>query len=246
MRYSRYNKRMENRTQPESPDQPGQPAPANRFPYGLIIAFLFLAVFAWMAYAIVQTVRQTTGELVSPVNALGTQSSQLFNPTPTILLDTVTIINDIQSLARLETIHYSLEKVVTAEAGQGELGFLFGDKLLFVAHGEVIAGLDMEKLEESDLSLRSGVLHVNLPAAEVFVATLDNDKSYVYDRETGLLSRGNIDLETLARQTAEDAILQAALDDDILDQAEVNAENYLTQLFRAMGYPEVVFEFPDD
>lgn len=240
LRYSRYNKRMENNQQPNQPNQP------NRIPYGLIIALVFLAVFVWAAIAIVQTFRQTTGALVSPVNALGTQSAQLLNPTPTILMDPVTIINDIQSLARLETIHYSLEKVVTAESGQGDLGFLFGDKLLFVAHGEVIAGLDMEKLQEEDLRLRNGVLYVSLPPAEIFVATLNNDKSYVYDRETGLFTQGNVDLETLARQTAEDAILQAALDDGILDQAEMNAEDYLMKLFEAMGYPEVVFEVAGD
>lgn len=220
--------------------------PPRRVPYGLIIAMMFLAVFIWAAVAVVQAVRTTTGALVSPVNALGTQAAQVLNPTPTIYLDPATIINDVQALARLETIHYSLEKVVTAESNQGDLGFLFGDKLLFVAHGEVIAGLDMEKLQAEDLRLRNGVLHVTLPPAEVFVATLDNDKSYVYNRDTGLLTQGSVDLETLARQTAEDAILQAALEDGILEQAEVNAENYLVQLFRAMGYPDVVFEYPED
>ncbi|MEJ2758048.1 MAG: DUF4230 domain-containing protein [Anaerolineales bacterium] len=234
---------MENNNPPDQPDQFNQPNRSNR---GLFIALAFLAVFIWAAVSVVQGVRQATGQLVSPVNALGTQASQILNPTPTILLDPVTIIRDIQSLARLETIHYSLEKVVTAESGQGDLGFLFGDKLLFVAHGEVIAGLDMEKLTAEDISVRSGVLYVSLPPAEIFVATLDNDKSYVYDRETGLLTRGSVDLETMARQTAEDAILEAALDDGILDQAQANAVDYLTQLFEAMGYQDVVLEFPDN
>ena len=201
---------------------------------GTIIGIAILLVVIWAAYAVVQNVKQATGELVSPVNALGTQASQMLNPTPTIIADPVTIIHDIQSLARLETIHYSPEKVI-----------LFGDKLLFVAHGEVIAGLDMEKLEEDDLTLRNGVLYVTLPPAEIFVATLDNNKSYVYNRETGILTKGQTDLETLARQTAEDEILAAALEDGILDQAEINAENFLARFFRTMGYPDVVFEYRD-
>lgn len=212
---------------------------------GTIIGIAILLVVIWAAYAVVQNVKQATGELVSPVNALGTQAAQVFNPTPTILADPVTIIHDVRSLARLETIHYSLEKVITAETGQGELDFLFGDKLIFIAHGEVIAGMDMAKLEEEDLTLRNGVLNVTLPPAEIFVATLDNDKSYVYDRDTGLFSKGNVNLETLARQTAEETILEAALEDGILEQAEVNAENYLAKLFRTLGYPDVVFEYPD-
>lgn len=207
-----------------------------------IFGILILIIIAWAAISVVNSVKQTTGDLVSPVNALGTQAAEIIHPTPTVIPDPVTIIHDIQSLARLETIHYSLEKVITAETNQGELAFLFGDKLLFVAHGEVIAGIDLSKLESSDLQLRGGVLFVDLPAPEIFVATLDNEKSYVYDRTTGILTHGETDLETAARQTAEEAILQAALEDDILGQAQINAENYLVRLFRTLGYPEVVFE----
>jgi hypothetical protein len=86
---------------------------------------------------------------------------------------------------------------------------------------------------------------VTLPAAEIFIATLDNEKSYVYDRETGLFAQDQIDLETTARQSAEQAILEAALDDGILEQALINAENYIARLLRNLGYPEVVFLAPD-
>src|SRR6185369_6579599 len=74
--------------------------------------------------------------------SLQTQVANLLHPTPTIIPDPVTIISDIHALARLETIQYTVEKVVTCEVGQGNLGFLLGDKLLFVGHGFVIAGLD--------------------------------------------------------------------------------------------------------
>ncbi|MGB9591943.1 MAG: DUF4230 domain-containing protein, partial [Candidatus Kryptoniota bacterium] len=88
---------------------------------------------------------------VAPLQGLAqkmsTQVAQLANPTPTILADPITIIHSVRSLARLETIQYSVEKVITAESGQGPFGFLFGDKLLLVAHGIVIAGVDLEKLK---------------------------------------------------------------------------------------------------
>jgi hypothetical protein len=211
----------------------------------VIVSLLILVIVGWGAYAIIRDVRRATGELVSPVNALGTQSAELFNPTPTIIPDPVTIIYDVRTLARLETIHYSLEKVITAESNQGDWAFLFGDKLLFVAHGEVIAGIDLEKMDATDLTLRDGVLYVDLPPAEIFVATLDNDKSYVYNRDTGLLTDGDVNLETTARQAAEDAIEEAALDDGILEQAELNAENYMVRLFRSLGYPAVEFVHED-
>lgn len=217
--------------------------------FSTIMSILILIVLAAGVYFIVQTVRETAASAAQPferVNeanqALQTQVAQLVNPTPTIIPDPVTYINEVRALARLETIQYSVEKVITAEVGQGTFGFAFGDKLLFVAHGIVIAGIDMEKLQPADMRFDGTVLYVRLPPAEIFIATLDNDKSYVYDRETGLLTKGQVDLETLARQAAEDEIRKAALEDGILMQAQKNAEAYLLKFFVALGYKTVIFE----
>jgi len=174
-------------------------------------------------------------------SALQTQVANLLHPTPTIIPDPVTIISDVRALARLETIQYTVEKVITAEVGQGTFGFLFGDKLLFVAHGFVIGGIDMSKLQPEDMRLVNGQLNVRLPEAEVFVATLDNSKSYVYQRDTGIATRQTVDLETLARQSAEDEIKKAALEDGILNLAQQNAEAYLYKFFSALGYPNPIF-----
>ncbi len=82
--------------------------------------------------------------------------------------------------------------------------------------------------------------YLNLPKPEIFVATLDNEKSYVYDRQTGLLTKGDINLESSARRLAEDEIEKAAVEDGIMDLARQNAENYLTRLLSDLGYPEVI------
>jgi len=207
-------------------------------------AVLALVIIAWGAYTIVTSFQRTTDKAFAPVSALSTQASQLLNPTPTVIPDPVTIIHEIRSLARLETIYYSIEKVITAETNQGTWGFLVGDKLLFVAHGDVIAGVDLSKVQPEDLETKNGVLYVRLPEAEVFVATLNNEKSYVYDRDTGLFAKNQKDLETAARKAAEEEILNAALDDGILEQAQINAENFLIRLLRDLGYPEVIFLDP--
>ena len=204
-----------------------------------------MVVVVAAAYFIVQSVRQSTQQALQPIqqanSAMQTQVSDLLHPTPTIIPDPVTYIHEVRALARLETIQYSVEKVITAETNQGIFGPLFGDKLLFVAHGVVIAGVDMSKIGPGDMTLENGVLTVKLPAAEVFIATLDNQKSYVYDRDTGLLTKGNKDLETEARQAAEEEIRKAAIEDGILDIARQNAEAYLDRFFRALGYEEAIF-----
>jgi hypothetical protein len=134
-----------------------------------------------------------------------------------------------------------VEKVITAEQNQGTFDFLFGDRMLFVAHGTVIAGIDMDKIQPADMQLVDGILNVRLPPAEVFVATIDNQKSYVYTRETGMLSKQAVDLETLARQSAEQEIMKAAIEDGILQQAQTNGETFLLKFFNSLGYKTVIF-----
>ena len=213
-----------------------------------LLSILLIGVVLVAAYFIVQTVRESAQAATAPfqqVNqanqSLQTQVSNLLNPTPTIIPDPVTYINEIRALARLETIQYSIEKVVTGKTGGGTFQALFGDKILFVGHGTVIAGIDMEKLQPEHMRFENGVLTVNLPPAEIFIATLDNEKSYVYDRETGILSKPDVNLETLVRQRAEEEIRGAALEDGILEQAQLNAEAYLFKFFDALGYPNTIF-----
>src|SRR4030043_1253407 len=151
------------------------------------------------AIVVMLNIQRSTQKVVQPVSNLtsdiGTQVAQILHPTPTVLPDPVTIINQIRPLARLETIQYTIEKVITVEVGQTALAPLFGDRLLFVGHGYVIAGVDLSKIRSEDLSYEDGILVINLPKAEVFVATLDNNQSYVYDRDTGLLTHGDTNLE---------------------------------------------------
>ena len=213
-----------------------------------LLSFLILVVIVVAAYMVVRTVRDTSQEAVAPFqslneqnHALQTQMSNLLHPTPTIIPDPITYINEIRALARLETIQYSIEKVITGEMGGGTFDTFFGDKILFVGHGTVIAGIDMDKLQPEHMRYENGVLTVKLPPTEIFIATLDNDKSYVYDRQTGILTKPDPNLETLVRQKAEEEILKAALEDGILEQAQTNAEAYLLKFFNALGFPNTIF-----
>lgn len=211
----------------------------------LLIAVLLL-ITVGSVWAAVVAVQRTTRPIADMTGDLGTQVAQVLHPTPTIRPDPVTIVREVRSLARLETIQYTVEKVITAESGQGPFGFLFGDRLLLVAHGTVIAGVDLGQVGPEDVWLDDeGRVYLRLPEAELFVATLDNETTYVYDRETGLLSQGSVDLESEARRAAEEEIREAALEDGILEQARVNAENFLYRFLRSLEFRDVIFVGPD-
>lgn len=203
------------------------------------------AAFLGLNWSVQRTTSQALEPLQQTNRVLQTQVADFLHPTPTILPDPVTIINAVRTLARLETIQYSIEKVITAETGQGVFGSLFGDKLLFVAHGVVVGGVDLAKLSSADLQVANGLLTVRMPAPEIFSSALDNEKSYVFNRQTGILTHGSPSLETQARRAAEQEIYAAAVADGILDLAKANAEAYLLRLFRQLGYADVLFIWPE-
>ncbi len=215
--------------------------PDSKLNLNTVILVLILLALVGGGITLIGTIRRLTRPLEEAERALQEQFAEITNPTPTIIPDPMTIVRQVRSLSRLETASYTVEKVITAESGQSPFAFLFGDRLILVAHGQVIAGVDLGKMEESDIIVADeGMVVVTLPPAEVLVVTLDNQKSYIVDRDTGLIGV-NPALETEARRAAEEEILSAALEDGILEMAQRNAEAYVRQLILALGFREVIF-----
>lgn len=205
-----------------------------------VILLLILVALVAGGVVLVGAMRRLTRPLEEAERALEEQFAGITNPTPTIIPDPVTIIRQVRDLSRLETASYTIEKVITAESGQGTFPFLFGDRLILVARGQVIAGVDLARMEDDDILVADdGTAIVKLPPAEVLVVTLDNQKSYVIDRDTGLIGM-NPALETEARRAAEEEILNAALEDGVLETAQRNAEIYVRRLILALGFREVI------
>ena len=99
-----------------------------------------------------------------------------------------TVVEMIQKLSRLETVEFSLDKIVEGERQSAYLpDFLAGDKLLLVAHGEVVAGIDLGQLKAGDVVVSGDTVHVHLPTAQIFTTRIDNRRTRVYSRTTGLL-----------------------------------------------------------
>lgn len=219
--------------------------------FNTILSILILAALAAGVYFIVQTIRESAAAATVPFrqinqanDALQTQFSQMMNPTPTIIPDPITYINEIRALARLETIQYSVSQVVSHEVNQEHplSTYLFGTKLLLQIHGSVIAGIDMEKIQPSDMRLQDGVLYVNLPPAEILAVTLDTNQMEVYTVQEGIFVDIDPNYVIQSLGVGQDRIMSVALDDGILVQAQRNAEVYLLRFFNALGYKIVLFE----
>jgi len=154
-----------------------------------------------------------------------------------------TVVDRIQRLQRLETVVYTMDKLVTgAKENPIFPDFLAGDRLLMMVHGEVVAGIDFSSLKPGDVRLNGREVHLRLPASQVFSTRLDSAKTRVYSRQTGLLVPTDPNLETEVRQEAERELQAAALADGILQTAQQNAASTINSLLQGLGFEKIEFE----
>lgn len=212
------------------------PAVANRsFRSCTTVVLAFVAGGLLAVLAMVLIVRAAHG-------LAGTVSSW-FQRTTRTDMSQPTVVDRIQKLQRLETVVYTMDKIVTGEKGSTILpDFLAGDRLLLLVHGEVIAGINFETLKPSDVVISGKKIRVHVPQAELLVTRLDSSKTRVYSRQTGLLVPTDPNLESQVRDEAERELRRSALADGILQKAQENARSTMRSLIRSMGFEEVEFE----
>ena len=167
----------------------------------------------------------------------------LITPTPSIITGAA-VVQQIKQLSRLETSRFTIEQVIEVKQDSNipVIGnILAGDALLLIAHGNVIAGIDLTRMGAEDIvvSPDGKSISVRMPAAEVFSSALDSQKTRVYTRDRGVFAPDNKDLESQARQRAEQSILQAACEGGIMQEATENGEAALRQLLGLLDFDQI-------
>lgn len=158
--------------------------------------------------------------------------------------DTPVLLQQVQTLSELVTVKYVVEKVeVWEDPPSGLLAqFVAGDsRILLLARGNVKAGVDFGQLKPADLRVDGKTIWINLPAARITDAYLDDKETKVIQRTTGFLRSFDKDLEQNVRHTAVEDMRQAALRGGILRDANERARTQLASFFRLMGFEKVEF-----
>jgi hypothetical protein len=166
---------------------------------------------------------------------------------PLTVVSAPDVIERIQRLNRLETVKYSLDTVVEGEESNPLLpDALAGDKILMIVHGSTVAGVDFGQLKPDSVQITEGSsgrsIRLSLPPSQVFMTTVDETKSRVYSRDTGLFVRADPNLESQVRAKAQTDLQQAALSDGILDAASQNARTAITAMLEGLGFTHVDFQ----
>jgi len=155
---------------------------------------------------------------------------------PPRIQNTATIVQQVQTLSELVTVKYVLEKVVILD----DIKWYGENRVLLVAHGIVKAGVDLQEIKPEDVRLEDKKILLKLPRARITDVYLDDQKTRVVDRSTGLLRAFDKDLEQNARRQAVDDLRIAARSNRIYEDAEERARLQLANLFHQLGY-EVEF-----
>lgn len=151
-----------------------------------------------------------------------------------------TVIRELRALSRLETASIRVEKVIDLKDHQRRLHGLVeaDDKLLFVAAGEVVLGVDLGTADVTfDEATKTARIALEEPA--VFSSRFDEQHSYVHSRKTDLLAERNEGLETTARREATRAFDAAGHTPESMNLARTQAETQLRALAKAWGAREL-------
>lgn len=183
------------------------------------------------------------GRIFSGVPSMPDIREIVITPTPQIITGAA-VLQRVQQLSRLESAAYSVQTVIEVNQSQGNpiFDFFAGDALLLIAQGRVIAGVDLSTLTPDQVTVAADgrTVTIQLPPAEIFAVALDNEGTRVFSRNRGMFAPGNINLETLARQQAEQEILKAACEDGVLSKATDQAVTALSQLLGLIEGIDVV------
>ncbi len=150
------------------------------------------------------------------------------------------VVRHVQQLQRLETVVFGMDKIVSGGWESRFLPtFLAGEQLLLVVYGDVTAGVDLGRIDPSSISVHGRAIDIRLPAPEIFATRVDNERTRVYSRRTGLFTAVDPHLESEVRKEAEQQIRQSALDGDVLRIASANARATMTTFLRGLGFEDV-------
>jgi hypothetical protein len=207
-------------------------------------AKIVIALVAASFILVVGVVGFLAGRTARAVNAAGETFDQTLDEItgegPFTRLGPVTV-QTVRAMAELTTVE--VVEYTTVEKGndRGWLNWAAGDKLSMFVVARIGAGVDLGAVRADDIYADPGTGKVvlTLPGAAITYVAVDTQASHVYDRDTGIFTKGDPDLERAARLAAEELLTRQALDAGLLEKAENQAVEVLTSLLTGMGYQDV-------
>ena len=160
---------------------------------------------------------------------LGTNDN--IEPTPTQ-------IQSIRDIGEWEFLSVSAEEMVDTV----RKGFFSDDELVRIYYGTLRLGIDMQSLSEDAISVQGDTLQVTLPKVGLL------DKDFIDEAKTKPFyesGKWSPQAHQALYQKAQRQMLTHCLTPENLTSAQSNAESQLSNLFKSLGYRNVILRFEE-
>jgi hypothetical protein len=198
--------------------------------HGLIAAVVLVVVAALL---------QIVG-LLPKLNPFGTETIDRSQPA---------VLQAVRDLSQYHAAAGDYQVVVDIEKDVHWLpSTVAGERTLFVAAGSIDAYVDFGRLVEDSLVVSEDrkTVELKLPPAQLAKPNLDNQRSYVFSQERGLIDRIGALIQPPQLQefyvAAEQKIAEAAQRSGLLERARANTKAMLTGLLQALGFQVTIQE----
>ena len=183
---------------------------------GAVIVIAVIAVFFWV-------------RSVLKSNYIELGSNDKIDPTPTQ-------IQSIRDIGEWEFLSISAEEMVDTV----RKGFFSDDELVRIYYGTLRLGINMQNLRDDAITLQGDTLQVTLPKVSLL------DKDFIDEAKTKSFyesGKWTPQAHQALYQKAHRQMLQHCLTKENLTTAQSNAEPQLSNLFKSLGYKNVILSF---
>lgn len=113
---------------------------------------------------------------------------------------------------------------------------LVSDKIVIIARGHIRAGFNLAKVQEEDVKVSGDTLFVTLPKAEILNATINPSDFEVFVEDGDWSHEEIVAIENKAIKELDSRARKAG----VLEKAEKNGIEQLTNMYKAFGFKEVI------
>lgn len=213
----------------------------NLFYLGVIIVSLIATIIMGAVYLIDKKTSTDAASGSASVATLKKKEDKV-----KITVSTETIQDGLTNMGVLITEEYYFTQVEKYTKEKKYLKvFSSSSELVYSYDGKVMAGIDFEQIEiETDEDNKT--ITVKIPHSTIQSTTIDTDTFQVYSEKESLWNSFKLEDYNMSLTEFEDAAKQKALDNDILEKADDQAQklikNFIGNFPSAAGY-EIKFEW---
>jgi len=144
-------------------------------------------------------------------------------------------VDKIEKMGKLELVKVNIKDILE-QTGERPF-YLPNAKAVLIIAGEVIAGIDLEKVQKDDIADSGTQITITLPKPEILMSKVNHEKSKIYNIEWGGFSTANLVDE--AYKAAEKKIIEEAEKTGFEETCKNNAKTLLTPIFREISGKEI-------